>query len=779
MAVSTTISQKTYRPGAAMVPEALTGIVYTATAQIVVCRREADDAAWTPAYLDDDYELGGDGAIGAGWIRALNAETDAVSFLIQRQTDLLQQRKFPPHQPLPSQSVEQGLDHLTLAIQDAQRGLGEAIRFAPGSAMARLPPIEQLKGGLLGFDVGSGDPVAVSPGGSVADAALVPYTAPSAGVRSVADVLKDRVNLFDWLTSAQVADVRSGAGTIGIATQLQVLTDTLHAAGGGIIQYDGGSALIEKPVRLYNNVSIRGPAGGVDGFNYTRGAAVFRQSDTATGNVVDDIIITAAGAGYTAATIAFSNGATGTVYVQGGQVAGVTITDCGVPTNGAITATISGDGAGATVAVQPCVPMFYQQGEAWATLGMHNITLVGSYAIISAGFLLSKGTPFFQNIRAYKFCRSALKRYSGAGGQITGAQMFGVHRMGLNPGTTAYYCGTLDDNGTDLQICNAEIGADYSGDSTNLWNCAIRLGGNGSAAQLINVVAEGADVGILDCAGTGMFANVRCDINFGHGIWLHRTNPALSPPWYNKVWGLWCHGNGRYADNSYDNLRIEAGDSIVGTLIGGYYSSNITGRPAQRYGMYDGGTNTQVANFADYGAATAKFATSGANSPGPVQAKSPLTGMAAASSMAISGLREVRVSNGGGAVTINNLTGGFHGDELVLQTTASNVTLAHGGTSSTAMFLAGEQNRLLRAYETVMFRNIAGTWFEITPWSKQGAITALTPSATSGSLPVADGSMTVANAALPTVTELLEFCVELNAKVNALRAALTAAGITS
>ena len=50
--------------------------------------------------------------------------------------------------------------------------------------------------------------------------------------------------------------------------------------------------------------------------------------------------------------------------------------------------------------------------------------------------------------------------------------------------------------------------------------------------------------------------------------------------------------------------------------------------------------------------------------------------------------------------------------------------------------------------------------------------TALTITATTGTLPTADGSITVANAATPTVAELLEAIVELNAKVEALRTAL-------
>lgn len=52
------------------------------------------------------------------------------------------------------------------------------------------------------------------------------------------------------------------------------------------------------------------------------------------------------------------------------------------------------------------------------------------------------------------------------------------------------------------------------------------------------------------------------------------------------------------------------------------------------------------------------------------------------------------------------------------------------------------------------------------------ALTPLTVTATTGTLPTPDGSVTFANAATPTVTELLEAVVELNAKVNAMRTAL-------
>lgn len=54
------------------------------------------------------------------------------------------------------------------------------------------------------------------------------------------------------------------------------------------------------------------------------------------------------------------------------------------------------------------------------------------------------------------------------------------------------------------------------------------------------------------------------------------------------------------------------------------------------------------------------------------------------------------------------------------------------------------------------------------------ALTAMTVTATTGTLPTPGGSTTIANAATPTVAELLDFCVELKAKLDAVVAALKA-----
>jgi hypothetical protein len=62
---------------------------------------------------------------------------------------------------------------------------------------------------------------------------------------------------------------------------------------------------------------------------------------------------------------------------------------------------------------------------------------------------------------------------------------------------------------------------------------------------------------------------------------------------------------------------------------------------------------------------------------------------------------------------------------------------------------------------------------------KAAAIAALTITPTSGTLPTPNGAVTVADTTTPTVVELLELVVELNAKFNALRVACANAGVTA
>ena len=68
-------------------------------------------------------------------------------------------------------------------------------------------------------------------------------------------------------------------------------------------------------------------------------------------------------------------------------------------------------------------------------------------------------------------------------------------------------------------------------------------------------------------------------------------------------------------------------------------------------------------------------------------------------------------------------------------------------------------------------------FFGATPVVQQSAIANITTTASSGTLPTANGSVTIANAASATTTELLEFCVEIESKLESALAVLRTLGL--
>jgi hypothetical protein len=64
-----------------------------------------------------------------------------------------------------------------------------------------------------------------------------------------------------------------------------------------------------------------------------------------------------------------------------------------------------------------------------------------------------------------------------------------------------------------------------------------------------------------------------------------------------------------------------------------------------------------------------------------------------------------------------------------------------------------------------------------TPVVQPAAVANITTTATAGALPTPDGAVTIANTATPTVTELLEYCVELEDKLEDLLGKLRTVGI--
>ena len=129
-----------------------------------------------------------------------------------------------------------------------------------------------------------------------------------------------------------------------------------------------------------------------------------------------------------------------------------------------------------------------------------------------------------------------------------------------------------------------------------------------------------------------------------------------------------------------------------------------------------------------------------------------------------------------GTVTSTMLANGTIVDEDI------NASAAIAGTKISPNF--GSQNIATAGdldIDAGLFKVASGTnaigFYGATPIAQASAIAGITSSATTGSFPSTDGSVTIADAAAPTVSELLEYCVELESKLELTLAALRNLGL--
>ncbi len=115
-----------------------------------------------------------------------------------------------------------------------------------------------------------------------------------------------------------------------------------------------------------------------------------------------------------------------------------------------------------------------------------------------------------------------------------------------------------------------------------------------------------------------------------------------------------------------------------------------------------------------------------------------------------------------------------------------NLAVMDGGTLTTQISIDADAITLADTVNFV-FNTTTGTkigtatsqklaFFNSTPVVQQSAIANITATASSGTLPTANGSITISNASSPTNAELLEFCIELKSKLESALAVLRTFG---
>jgi uncharacterized Zn ribbon protein len=157
--------------------------------------------------------------------------------------------------------------------------------------------------------------------------------------------------------------------------------------------------------------------------------------------------------------------------------------------------------------------------------------------------------------------------------------------------------------------------------------------------------------------------------------------------------------------------------------------------------------------------------------------------LASAKEYRIAGAKVLDATSLGSAVVSSSLTSVGTIGTGVWEGTA--IGVGYGGTGQTTytdgQLLIGNSTGNTLAKATIT----AGTGIVVTNGSgaitlaidSDTAIADITTTATTGTLPTPDGTVTIADAAAPTVDELLEYCVELEAKLETALAALRTVGV--
>lgn len=148
MAVESSITEKVYMPGAAMLAEPLTGIVYRDPAEIKVEAWVAGAAVGLPLVRDLHYQLGGNGLVGAGTIRALDSHPVDTTFRIWREAAPLQRMVLAPQQPVGAKALEGALDAMTMRQQEQVREIGRTARGPRGETGPKIEPRNRRAGRL-------------------------------------------------------------------------------------------------------------------------------------------------------------------------------------------------------------------------------------------------------------------------------------------------------------------------------------------------------------------------------------------------------------------------------------------------------------------------------------------------------------------------------------------------------------------------------------------------------------------------------------------------------
>lgn len=163
------------------------------------------------------------------------APANGAQIILQRVMPIERATDYQSNGDLLEATLDDDQDAQTMLLQQVDASVQRALRVprSDAAALVDLPAAASRANLLLGFD-SNGQPIATAPvaGSASALATQLASSAGAAGVgflqsgtgavaRTAQDKMAERVSVFDFMTTAQIADVRAGTLLVNVATAFQ------------------------------------------------------------------------------------------------------------------------------------------------------------------------------------------------------------------------------------------------------------------------------------------------------------------------------------------------------------------------------------------------------------------------------------------------------------------------------------------------------------------------------------------------------------------------------
>lgn len=224
--------------------------------------------------LTTNYTVSGAGVVAGGQVTLVAVLPATERLTIIRDPRLLQGVDYTPNDKFPAETHEKALDRLTMFAQRLKEVVSRCIRLPEGDlSTSVMGTIAARAGKYLGFD-GSGSITVLD--GTVVTPNLDSITFQQAGAgavaRSAQAKMRDFINVFDFMSAAQVADVQANTNSLDVTSAIQAAINHLNSVGGGTLYLPRGTYRIASKtlyvssiyygVRLLANVTLQGDGPG-------------------------------------------------------------------------------------------------------------------------------------------------------------------------------------------------------------------------------------------------------------------------------------------------------------------------------------------------------------------------------------------------------------------------------------------------------------------------------------------------------------------------------------